>query len=340
MKVPINEASALIEIYIRAGLVPMIKGSPGIGKSQIVHAIAAKYNLKVIDLRLAQCDPVDLMGFATIDKVTGKGRYAPMEAFPIEGDQIPQGYTGWLLFLDELNSAGTTVQAAAYKIILDRMVGQAHLHKNVAIVAAGNLETDNAIVNEMSSALKSRMVHVEVEVNASKWADWASAKGFDKRITAYINSDNEKLFTFKPDSPDDTYGCPRTWDFANRLIPVAPPSENTVAVYAGALGEGLAREFIAFCALESMLPKLHQILANPKLVPVPDDPSILWMLCGDISRSFDANNGDKLMEYVNRMPIEFQVVCLRQANLKSKPAAAKLKSIIEWVKINGAELFS
>ena len=147
MQVRISQATSMLTKYLQAKLVPMLTGSPGIGKSQIIHKIAEDFNLKVIDLRLSQCDLTDLLGFP---QITGsKAGYVPMDTFPIQGDKVPDGYSGWMLFLDEMNGAVPAVQAAAYKLILDRMVGSYHLHKNVAIVCAGNLETDNGIVNPM-----------------------------------------------------------------------------------------------------------------------------------------------------------------------------------------------
>ncbi len=60
LTVKIQEARSMIELAIRAGLVPLLHGSPAIGKSAVVKAIAKAYNLKLIDLRLSQCDPTDL----------------------------------------------------------------------------------------------------------------------------------------------------------------------------------------------------------------------------------------------------------------------------------------
>lgn len=60
IQVKISQAVSMLTKFIRAGLVPMLRGSPGMGKSSIVHQIAKEYNLKVIDLRLSQCDPTDL----------------------------------------------------------------------------------------------------------------------------------------------------------------------------------------------------------------------------------------------------------------------------------------
>ena len=169
MQVKISQAISMVTGFIQAKLVPMLVGSPGCGKSQIIHQIAKEYNLKVIDLRLSQCDPTDLSGFPTTKG--NKAGYLPMETFPIEGDKIPEGYSGWMLFLDEMNAASPAVQAAAYKLVLDRMVGIYHLHKNVAIACAGNLETDNAIVQPMSTALQSRLVHLELVVDVKEWLD-------------------------------------------------------------------------------------------------------------------------------------------------------------------------
>jgi hypothetical protein len=66
MKVKLTQAASMLPKYIRAKLVPMIHGSPGMGKSAIVHAIAAQYNLLVIDKRLAQEEPTDLKGYPNI----------------------------------------------------------------------------------------------------------------------------------------------------------------------------------------------------------------------------------------------------------------------------------
>ena len=111
MQVTPSQATSMIAKYIQAKIVPMLTGSPGMGKSAIVKGIAKTYGLKVIDLRLSQCDPTDLMGFPSIQGT--RAGYLPMETFPLEGDPIPEGYNGWLLFLDEFNSASTAVQAAA-----------------------------------------------------------------------------------------------------------------------------------------------------------------------------------------------------------------------------------
>jgi hypothetical protein len=341
MKSTLSQASQLIELYLQLKLVPMLKGSPGIGKSQAVYAIAKKYNLLLIDLRLSQCDPVDLMGFpkVTVTPNGDRGGYVPMTTFPIEGDPIPKGYNGWLLFLDELNAAPTAVQAAAYKLILDKMVGQYKLHKNVAIVAAGNLETDNAIVEEMSTALQSRMVHIEAYANVKEFIDWATDNSLDSRITSYFELCPQNLHKFHADHTGHTYPCPRTWEFTNRIIKDTPESSPLfLMALAGAIGEGTAREFSAYCELYAQLPKISQLISNPKGIPMPEEPGVLWALTGAVSEATTDGNLASLLEFVDRMPIEFQVVTTRQMRRKH-PQLEHHKAMAKWVAANAAHIY-
>jgi len=95
------QAKKLLIDCIKSGLVPMLEGSPGVGKSSIVNQIAKEFNMQVIDMRLSQCDPTDLNGFPFMDVESGKAHYKPMATFPLETDPLPEDKKGWLLFLDE-----------------------------------------------------------------------------------------------------------------------------------------------------------------------------------------------------------------------------------------------
>ena len=60
MQATAKQVIRLLRAYIEARIVPMVVGSPGVGKSDLVRQVAATYGLKLIDVRLAQCDPTDL----------------------------------------------------------------------------------------------------------------------------------------------------------------------------------------------------------------------------------------------------------------------------------------
>lgn len=316
MQVKASQAVEIITALIQAKLVPMVYGQPGIGKSAISHQIAKTYNLKVIDYRLSQCDPTDLLGLPHFSD--GKVRYAPFETFPIESEPIPDGYAGWLLLLDEFTSASVEVQAAAYKIVLDRMVGQEHLHKNVAIICLGNREEDNAIVNTMSTALQSRLVHMELQADTEEWCNWAMANNIDHRITDYIKFKPNMLNTFNPAHTDHTYACPRTWEFTNRVIKHMDNKQIFTPMLSGILSEGVAREFITYCRIYDSLPKPGEIEKNPDTVPVPTEPSVLYAISGSLANTATMDNFTKLMQFIKRMPEEFQVITLREVYRRKK----------------------
>lgn len=269
----------------------------------------------------------------------GRAGYAPMDTFPIEGDKIPDGYSGWLLFLDEFNSAPPSVQAAAYKLVLDRMVGGYPLHKNVAIVCAGNLETDNAIVQPMSTALQSRLVHLELAIDHKEWLEWAAKNDVHHMITAYVNFKPGSLYSFRADHSDKTYACPRTWAFADRILKVTTDGDmDRMVLLSGALSEGVAREFLGFIKQYDHLPKIDSLISSPESILVPQEPSVLFALAGAISHNVDEENFGQLAKFVKRMPIEFQVVCLRET-MHRKAELVKHPTLQEWIRENASELF-
>lgn len=304
-----------ISIAVQAGLVPFLTGSPGVGKSAVAIAIAEEYNLLLIDIRLAQCDPTDLLGFPSVNQSTQKSQYIPFDTFPIEGDELPEGKSGWLIFLDEFNSADRGVQKAAYKLLNEKMVGQKYLHKKVAMMAAGNLDTDNAIVEEMSTALGSRLIHIKVNSDPVAWLDWAYGAGIDHRITSMIEFKPALLNTFNPNSEtgEKTYACERTWHFVSRSLPfmdLANQPESLVYL-AGTIGEGPAREFLSFLKVHADLPKFSEIVDSPMTTLVPHEPSHLYALSGSLGANATEATMEPVVQYIQRLNSEYQVMVLR-----------------------------
>lgn len=339
MIVNTKQAKELLTDSIKAKLVPMLAGSPGIGKSDVIRSIAKEFRLKVIDMRLSQCDPTDLLGFPTVDKETGKAGYRPMDTFPLEGDAIPDGYNGWLLFLDEMNGASKAVQMAAYKLVLDREVGQQKLHPHLAMIGAGNLDTDNAIVNAMSTAMQSRMVHLEMGVDHEAWLEWASGAHVDYRVISYINFKPDELYKFNPDHDDKTFACPRTWEMVSKLIKdwgTIPHSK--LPLLAGTISEGAARQFTGFCEIFQDLPTIAQIVANPTGINVPTEPSTCYALSGSIGVHANKSNIDALMKFIWRLPLEFQIVTMKDF-IKREPTMLAVPAVKDWTVKNAKDLF-
>lgn len=323
---------------IKANITPMLSGSPGIGKSAIIHQIASRYNLELIDERMSTYDPVDINGFARIkDDVA---QFVPFDTFPLEGrDTLPKGKNGWLVFLDEFNSAPASVQAACYRVILDRQVGKHPLHKKVAIVAAGNLLTDGAIVNRLGTAMQSRMVHLELVVSPKEWIAWALNADIDHRIMAYIEHAPGSLHKFDPKHNDKTFPCPRTWHFLSKLIKNkgSRSLKDRIPLWAGTVGEGTAREFITHVEIYSKMPTYQDIVADPLNAKLSKEPAMLFGVAYMMGAFMDKTTLPKAMQYLDRLPVEFQTICLQSAVQRDKTLIRE-SDITKWIAEKGKYL--
>lgn len=308
---------------MKCGLVPFIQSSPGIGKSSIVKQIAKEYNLKLIDLRLSTCDPTDLTGLPHFEE--GRAVFSPFDIFPVSNDDIPKNKDGWLLFLDEFNSANKAVQAASYKLILDRMVGNYKLHDNCFIVAAGNLGTDKAIVNNLSTAMQSRVIHIEMDVNFNDWyKNIAIPKNYDSRIIGFLNMYNNKLMDFDPEHEDKTFCCPRTWEFVNNIIKDEKNLDPLLNLLVGTISTGVAIEFVQWAKIYDHLIKLEDIIKDPENCNLPDDLNIRWATISMLLDKFDNNNITNILKYVKRFDVSFRIlfyrsILIKEPSIKNNP---------------------
>lgn len=331
MNTTLKQIEPLIPQLWKAGITPFLHSSPAIGKSSLAKQLALQYDLKVIDLRLTELDPTDLSGLPYFKD--GKSSFLPFDTFPLTDTPIPDGYQGWLLLLDELNSAPQSVQAACYKLILDRMVGQHKLHDKVVMIACGNLETDNAIVTPLSSALISRFAHFDIELNVDDWLEWASKAGIDYRITAYINFKKTSLYTFKPEVTSP-YASPRTWEMVSKVIKdIDEPSQLLVS---SLIGDGVAMEFVNYLKLYQDLPTLESIIDRPLDTVIPKELATKWAIMSMITYSMTTDNCEPLVKFLQRMPMELQYCAMREIKYRNPVLLSKMTT---WVTQLAKEIF-
>lgn len=303
-----------------SGLVPFVQSSPAMGKSALVASIANEYGLELIDHRLSTSAPEDLSGLPHF-REDGTATFAPFDTFPTEDMKVPEGKQGWMIFLDEFNSASKMVQAAAYKLVLDRMVGQKKLHPNVVLVAAGNLSTDRAIVNPISTAMQSRLVHLTMELNHQEFMeDVAIKQGWDNRIIAFLNYKPSLLHDFRPDHNEKTFCSPRTWEFVNKLLAGQDQVRDEEApLYAGAITSGVAVDFIQFTKVFESLPNVDAITARPEDVALPADAATRWATITHLVEKVTTDNFDPIAVYIGRFSADFRVLFFRMM-MTRKPA--------------------
>jgi hypothetical protein len=332
-----RQTRAFVKEILEAGLVPFVQSSPGMGKSTIMRSIAKELNLKLIDHRLSTSAPEDLSGLPRFNE-QGFAEFVPFaDLFPVEGMTIPKGKYGWMVFLDEFNSASKSVSAAAYKLILDRMTGQHNLHENVLLTCAGNLSTDRAITNPISTAMQSRVIHIEMEVNFEEWLyDVALAENYDSRIIAYLSQFPSKLMDFRPDHNEKTFCCPRTWEFTNKLITLPeggqkPVKDSTASLLAGTITSGVAVDFVQFTKVFHNMVTVPEIRKDPEHCRVPQDAGSKWAVITHMMEKITDENFDDLSTYADRFTMDFRILfyrstLVRQPKLRQHPAFVRALS--------------
>lgn len=201
-----------------------------------------------------------------------------------------------------------------YKIILDHLVGQFELHPKAFCVAAGNLSSDKAVVNQMSTALQSRMAHLTLRVDKNEWVKWAIESGIDSRVIAFIQYRGDLLHSFDPNHTAETFACPRTWEFASRIIEDdASVGSNLMPLLVGTVSQSPAAELRTFCNIWEELPQLEDIAKAPDRAVVSSNSATAYATVGMLASAVDLSLIDPICKYVRRLGSEFQLVFVRMA---------------------------
>ena len=267
---------AIIKCFASNTLPPLLLSEPGVGKSSIVRQIAEEKHFEFIDIRLATHDVCDLTGLPRF--IDNRAEFIPFDLFPLEDTPLPEGKLGFIILLDEITSCSRAMQVAAYRILLDREVGNHKLHPNCFLVAAGNRAEDKAVVNDLSTALKSRMITIRIEAVPNVWVEYASKYNIDERIISFILANPDMLSNFDPESKEDAYACPRSWEALNKILRTFPDIKkgDDLPLFSGVIGQTAANLFLDYCELYKNMLTLEEILKDPTLASPPSERSMQW----------------------------------------------------------------
>src|SRR5258708_3237741 len=311
-----------LRILVAARQPVFVWGGPGIGKSAVIRELAEALKVTLQDVRALLLDPVDLRGLPFL-RSDGRSKWATPDFLPKDGEGI--------LFLDELNAASAMVQAACYQLVLDRKLGEYTLPEGWAIIAAGNREADRAVTTRMPTPLRNRFTHVNFEVDVQEWCEWAIQADICAEVIAFIRFKPDLLSAFDRDA--NAFPSPRSWEFVSRILKSAPSREIEHELFAGTIGDGAATDFSAFLRTFRDLPNIDAILLNPHREPVPDNAAAQYAVASALAHYSSETNFDRVCTYLERMPTEFSVLCVRDASLK-QPAVRNTPGYTKWAIAN------
>ena len=336
-----NAYSALITHRIPLKTFPsvILWGPPGVGKSQAIRQLAKGIEAStgkstvVTDVRLLLFNPIDLRGIPTANAEKTLAVWLKPQIFQMDdSDKIIN-----ILFLDELSAAPQSVQAAAYQITLDRVVGEHRLPENCIVIAAGNRTTDKSVAFKMPKALANRLMHIDVEESFESWKEWAISHGINDKVVGFLSFRRNYLMGFDPSSEDLAFPTPRSWEMVSNILNhVNSDVEKMFSLISGIIGTGAAVEFRTWSAVYNELPDIKDIF-DGRMPKMPRSTDAMYALCSAMvtyareHKTEMARIANSII-YANRMPPDFSVLVLKDYMYIEKNFKEKLISIPEFAK--------
>jgi hypothetical protein len=315
----------ILKVTIPAGLPILIKGAPGVGKSDIIAQVCNTLGVNLMIDHPVVSDPTDYKGlpYAGPD---GKATFLPFGSLQKLIDaKVPTVY-----FLDDLGQAPQTVQAACMQLILARRINGYHVSPFVTFMAATNRHTDRAGVTGILEPVKSRWSTIlELVPDMNDWTQWALTAGLPTELIAFIRFRPELLWKFAPTNEIKNTPCPRTVNNVGKLMQAKIPPHLEYVAFTGAAGEEFAAEFSGFLRIFRSLPNPDAVLMNPDSAEVPTDPATLYAICGALARRAGDNSIERLVSYANRLPDEFSVLLINDS-YRLAPEIANSRTYIDW----------
>lgn len=293
-----------------------IHGSPGIGKSYVVSEVAKKKGLELVDVRLSQMDPVDLRGIPSIKD--GQTLWMPPIFFPKDTD------SKGILFLDELNSAPPSVQAAIYQLVLDRKMGEYELPSGWRIICAGNRVSDKGVVFRLPAPLVNRMVHLHVEARFEEFKVFALQENFHHFIIGFLGFRPDLLSNelVIEDDANPAFATPRSYAMLSDILKTNKSVENLSSIIYGTIGYSAGIEFVSYVKVYEELPDIVSIYRG-EYPEVKNQPALLYALVSALVEYYKSDDECKkhLFAFSEMLPTEFGVMLIKDIVVKDESIA-------------------
>lgn len=315
----------------------MLWGPPGVGKSQAVRQIGKRIKTQtgkrvhITDVRLLLFNPIDLRGIPTSNADKTLAVWLKPQIFQMdESDNIVN-----ILFLDEISAAPQSVQAAAYQITLDRVIGEHKLPENCIVIAAGNRTTDKSVAFKMPKALANRLMHIEVEGSFKSWKQWAIQSGINAKVVGFLSFRRDRLMSFDSSTDDLAFATPRSWEMVSNILNyVESDVDKVYSLVAGIVGCGAALEFRTWSKVYNELPDIEEIF-DGKQPKIPTRTDAMYALCSSMTAYAREHKDDihriaNSIRYAQRLSPDFSTVLLKDYMYIEKDYRRKLLNIPEF----------
>lgn len=348
MHIDIDEMQDVLEDIIELkkmgeNVNPLFWGSPGIGKTQSVKTTLDAMGYECRLLGVPTMDPTDIGGYP---KVVGEHTINTVPRTLIPSDDRPLA-----IFADEINRASTMVQNSLLSLFQERQVKEHKLAPETLLIAAANHEGDDIGIQAASKALSNRFIQIYLKTNINAFMAHAIPAGFHPAVIAtlrfrpnllnpaYDDTNPQEMLKWKDAK---AFPTPRSWETASKLLKIAESRDVSIqkrrnhilqAELAGAVGCGPAIELLAVYKTLTQLPSIDNIFMNPDTAMLPEEPSACFAVAIAISRRITVDNIESGFCYLNRMPLEYNVLAVKHTLGRDQSLSATT-AYVNWATAN------
>lgn len=311
---------------------PLLLGKPGSGKSDSCFQIGEELGIsedRTLRVHINNHDVVDFTGVPSV--VDGMTKFNPTDMFY----QFREGTGAGLIILEELPQSSVQHQTWAAGFILERETPSFKLDPEVRIIATGNRVEDKAGAKQLLSHLNDRLYRLDVETSLDDWCAWAIANDVDALGIAFLRLRPELLNDFDASRPSNP--TQRSWTKVFKEVPTELPPHLYMHACAAKVGDGAAAEWTSARDLMHKMPNIDVVRMHPDTSEVPSEPAVLFAVATSMSTTTTSDAFPRDMQYVSRMPKEFQMVYVTDA-LRQHPELQTTKAFTDWA-IKNQDIF-
>lgn len=253
----------LMRHFLKANIPFVITSKPGAGKTSAIQAeVEDVQGGKVITVLGSVREPTDIVGMPY------RGENGVLIAAPQWANEAIAAYESGnyplvVVFFDELRRVVPAVQNALLRVMLERVVGDKALPKEIRMVAASNPSTDGGW--PLESALANRLGHISWSVNPDEWrmgmisGDYRPLAPMPRELMDRLNIESASIAAFigtradmlavypeNEEKRDGAWPSPRSWHMAAHVLAGVAPTERATRldIIASCVGTDAAVQYL------------------------------------------------------------------------------------------------
>jgi len=244
---------------------------------------------------------------------------------------------------DDLGQATNVVQAAWMQFMLARQINGHKISDDVVFFACSNRKQDAAGVTRFLEPLKDRFhTIVEMKTDAEQWVKWATKNGLAHEVVTWIRMNPQWLDGFKPASDFSRTPTPRAVHELSDLYSQNIDKSMQLRVFSGTIGTEASVSFKTHLEYYVKLEDPDVILMKPEKAKIPDDPALLYALCGALAAKANKKTIEPILTYAGRLDKdgrgEFSMLLIKDAVMRNMNDVMQNLKFCRWAQEHQEDL--